>query len=52
MEKNLRNRKPPSRREVLQKRLERAVREENYELAAKIRDQIKALNSGSLRRIK
>lgn len=38
--------KPKSRVEELQEQLEQAIREENYELAAKIRDQLKEILEG------
>ncbi|MGQ9819077.1 MAG: bifunctional nuclease family protein [Candidatus Kapaibacteriales bacterium] len=38
--------KPKSRVEELQEQLEQAIREENYELAAKIRDQLKQILNG------
>lgn len=38
--------KPKSRVEELQEQLEQAIREENYELAAKIRDQLKQILEG------
>jgi len=46
MEKEIRARKPLSRAERLARQLQKAVREEDYEKAAKLRDAIRKLESG------